>query len=169
MSSNETFSALLALCVGNSPVTGGLPSQRPVTRSFNDLFDLCQNKRLSKQSRRRWFETPWHSYWRHCNANEAVTVAKLVHVPNQCWLLVSNTQHSIYHIQWEICVILILKYLKWCIKETFTFPKDQCDQRSDELSEEGEGLLSYQVNSITSNNYSKNQKWLAYRDNTSKL
>ena len=31
----ETFSALLALCVGNSPVTGEFPSQRPVTRSFD--------------------------------------------------------------------------------------------------------------------------------------
>ena len=31
----EAFSALLALCVGNSPVTGEFPSQRPVTRSFH--------------------------------------------------------------------------------------------------------------------------------------
>ena len=31
----ETFSALLVLCVGNSPVTGEFPSQRPVTRSFD--------------------------------------------------------------------------------------------------------------------------------------
>ena len=37
----ETVSALLALCVGNSPVTGEFPSQRPVTRSFNVFFDLC--------------------------------------------------------------------------------------------------------------------------------
>ena len=33
----ETFSALLALCEGNSSVTGEFPSQRPVTRSF-DVF-----------------------------------------------------------------------------------------------------------------------------------
>ena len=36
----ETFSVLLALYVQNSPVTGELPSQRPVTRSFDDFFDL---------------------------------------------------------------------------------------------------------------------------------
>ena len=30
----ETYSALLVLCVGNSPVTGEFPAQRPVTRSF---------------------------------------------------------------------------------------------------------------------------------------
>ena len=30
----ETFSALLAICAGDSPVTGEYPGQRPVTRSF---------------------------------------------------------------------------------------------------------------------------------------
>ena len=45
----ETFSALLAFCAGNSPVTGEFPAQRPVTRSFNVLFDLRRNGRLSKQ------------------------------------------------------------------------------------------------------------------------
>ena len=33
-SSNGTFSALLALYEGNSPVTTGFPSQRPVTQTF---------------------------------------------------------------------------------------------------------------------------------------
>ena len=36
----ETFSALLALCAGNSPVTGEFPAQMPVTRSFHVFFDL---------------------------------------------------------------------------------------------------------------------------------
>ena len=36
----ETFSALLALCAGNSPVTGEFPAQRPVTRSFDVFFHL---------------------------------------------------------------------------------------------------------------------------------
>ena len=40
----ETFSALLALCAGNSPVSGEFPAQRPVTRSFDVFFDLCLNK-----------------------------------------------------------------------------------------------------------------------------
>ena len=59
----ETFSASLALCAGNSPGTGEIPSQGPVTRSF----DLRLNKRLSTQSRRRWFETPSRPLWRQCN------------------------------------------------------------------------------------------------------
>ena len=40
----ETFSALLALCEGNPPVTGGFPSQRPATQSFDIFFDLRLNK-----------------------------------------------------------------------------------------------------------------------------
>ena len=30
-----TFSVLLAICAGNSPVTGEFPAQRPVTRMFS--------------------------------------------------------------------------------------------------------------------------------------
>ena len=63
----ETFSALLALCVGNSPVPGEFPSQRPVTRSFGVFFDLRLNKHLSKQSWGWWFETTLCSLWHHCN------------------------------------------------------------------------------------------------------
>ena len=46
----ETISALLAICAGNSPVSGDFPTQRPVTPSFDIFFDLRLNKRLSKQS-----------------------------------------------------------------------------------------------------------------------
>ena len=57
----ETFPALLALCEGNPPVTGG------VTRGCDVFFDLRLNKLLNKQSRRWRFETPLRSFWRHCN------------------------------------------------------------------------------------------------------
>ena len=63
----ETFSASLALFGGNSPVTGGFPSQRPVTWRLCVFFDLRLNKRLSKQLSRRWFKTPSRSLWRHRN------------------------------------------------------------------------------------------------------
>ena len=46
----ETFSALLVICAGNSPVPGEFPAQRPVTRNFDVFFDLRPNKLLSKQS-----------------------------------------------------------------------------------------------------------------------
>ena len=53
----ETFSALLALCAGNSPVIGEFPAQSPVTQSFDVSFDLRLSKRLSKQLRGWWIET----------------------------------------------------------------------------------------------------------------
>ena len=65
----ETFSALLAICVGNSPVPGEFPTQRPVTRSFDVYFDLRPNKRLSKESWGWWFETLSCSLWRHRNVH----------------------------------------------------------------------------------------------------
>ena len=63
----ETFSALLAIYTGNSPVTGEFPAQRPVARSFDVFFDLRLNKRLRKQSWGWWFETLSRPLWRHCN------------------------------------------------------------------------------------------------------
>ena len=43
----EAYSALLARCAGNSPVTDEFPTQMPVTRSFDIFFDLRLKKRLS--------------------------------------------------------------------------------------------------------------------------
>ena len=49
----ETFSALLALCAGNSPVSGEFPAQMPVTRVFDVFFDLrCVNTREAGDLRR---------------------------------------------------------------------------------------------------------------------
>ena len=58
-------------------VTGEFPTQWPVRRSFDVVFDLCLNKRLSKQSWGRWFETPSCSLWGYyiCHA---------LHVLQQC-------------------------------------------------------------------------------------
>ena len=76
----ETLSALLAICAGNSPVTGEFTSQRPVTRSFDVFFDLRLNKRWSKQSWRWWFETPSRPLWRHCNV--AMRMSQLLLTPS---------------------------------------------------------------------------------------
>ena len=56
------FSALLAFCVGNSPVTGEFPAQKPVTRNFDVFCDLRLNKRLSKQ----WW-CLWFGHHAHCD------------------------------------------------------------------------------------------------------
>ena len=67
-------------------VTGGSPSQRPVTRSFDVFFNLRLNKGLSKHSRCRWFETPSCSSWRHCSGVAQTWLHDLVpgYWPHQC-------------------------------------------------------------------------------------
>ena len=92
----QPFSALLALCAGNSP-PGEFPAQRPVMWSFDVFFDLRLNKRLSKQSWGCWFETPPWSLRRQCNATTILakgvrlTVAYTGPVPTppqaKCWIL----------------------------------------------------------------------------------
>ena len=81
----ESFSALLALCVGNSPVPDEFPSQRPVTRSFEVFFDLCLNKRLSKQSWGWWCETPPHPLRHHSNET-LIPASFLLKQPHFAWL-----------------------------------------------------------------------------------
>ena len=55
----ETFSALLALCAGNSPVTGDFPAQRPVTRAlifcliFVWIIDWVNNREAGDLRRHR--------------------------------------------------------------------------------------------------------------------
>ena len=74
--------------------TGGFPSQRPVTRSFDVFFDLRMNIWMSAQSRRWWFETSSRSLWRHCNVwvHTWLCVRVLLH---KC-----NTFHQ-YNSHWE--------------------------------------------------------------------
>ena len=63
----ETFSALLAICTRNSPFPDEFPAQRPVMRSFDVFFNLCLDKRLSKQSWGWWFEMLPRPLWCHRN------------------------------------------------------------------------------------------------------
>ena len=54
--------------IHRSPVNLPHTGQWRVTWSFALFFDLCLNKRLSKQSWGWWFETPLCLLRRHCNA-----------------------------------------------------------------------------------------------------
>ena len=67
----EAFFALLAHCVGNSPVTGEFPSQSPVTRSFDAFFALRLNKRDAGDLRRH-------------RAHYDVTVMMCVYLHSKC-------------------------------------------------------------------------------------
>ena len=85
----ETFSALLALCAGNSPINGEFPTQMPVTRSFGVLFVLQLNKRLSKQVWGWWFDTPLRSLCRRCNVGTGhlgpLETVMTSSAPKICW------------------------------------------------------------------------------------
>ena len=61
-----------------------LPLTRPVTRRFGVLFDICLNKRLSKQSSRWWFEAPSRALWRHCNDHptSCIHIANSLAIPS---------------------------------------------------------------------------------------
>ena len=84
----ETFSALLAICAGNSPVPGEFPAQRPVTRSFDVFFDLRLNKQLGKQPWCWGFETLSRPLWRHRY------VLFLFHHPSAYIVYIQRDQHT---------------------------------------------------------------------------
>ena len=97
----ETFSAFVALCERNSPVTGESLSQRPVPGSFYVFFHLCLNKRFSTQSRRRWFETPSRSllimsmWWINTTVpNKIISIHLEQHItPEHIWI---HSQHLMF-------------------------------------------------------------------------
>ena len=61
----ETLSTLLAFVSGNHRSPGKSPRTKASDAELWFFIDLRLNKRLSKQSRHRWFETPSRSLWRH--------------------------------------------------------------------------------------------------------
>ena len=117
----ETFSALLAICAGNSPVPGEFPAQRPVTRSFDVFFDLHPNKRLSKQWWGWWFETPSSPLWRHRNVSALLTICfhsqktsmwnfgvyhyhiLFLNKQSSCWWFDTPWRSCIWHCNVEAC------------------------------------------------------------------
>ena len=66
--------------VGESIGDRWIPLTKPMTQSFDVFFDLHLNKLLSKQSGRRWFETPSRFLWRHCNINDVLCVTRLINI-----------------------------------------------------------------------------------------
>ena len=93
----KIFSALLAICAGNSPVPDEFPAQRPVTRSFDVFFDLRPNKRLNKQWRGWWFETQSYPLWRHCNALEKIDrIIRAPHCVMKMWTMFPERLPNMY-------------------------------------------------------------------------
>ena len=107
----ETFSALLAICAGNSPVSGEFPAQRPVTQTFDVFYGLCPIKGLSKQWWGWWFGTPSRPFWRHCIVKIPIlynlAASKVYYIPQTSH---KRTPHMGYQI---ICQSKGTKSLVW--------------------------------------------------------
>ena len=123
--------ALHALCADNSPVTGEFPSQRPVTLNFDDFFDLRLNKRLSKQSRHCWLETPSRSLWRHCNDHRIFQFH--YQMGNLC-IKGFAWRYKRTHLSWNRCLVMFSKVL-WG-------PRNHTIR---EIKWSGHGLMLFQV------------------------
>ena len=98
-SNGNIFRVTGPLC-GEFTGPGEVPTQRPVTRSFDVFFDLRLNKRLSKEPWGWWFETPSWSLWRQCNEwpkhaslnkVKLLFLAPLYHL--QCWFIKKIKPH----------------------------------------------------------------------------
>ena len=114
----EIFSALLAICAGNSPVPGEFPAQRPVTRGFGVFFDLRLNKRLRKQSWGWWFESLSRPLWCHCNVAGYYQGNTIWRISLFLWLIKFLSLQSVslpvdyYVILYQ--VISISTYIEFC-------------------------------------------------------
>ena len=88
-SNGNIFRVTGPLC-GEFTGPGEFPTQRPVTRSFDVLFDLRLNKRLSKQPWGWWFETPSWSLWRQRN----VTVSSVTKISSWWLAIIAWLRHA---------------------------------------------------------------------------
>ena len=103
----ETFSALLVICAGNSPVPGDFPARRPVMQSFDAFFDLRLNKRLSKHSWGCWYETLSRPLWRHCNERVGNNLYWMRH--DDCSYINDNTRKGFTALM-SLYSVLMKKY-----------------------------------------------------------
>ena len=113
----ETFSALQAICAGNSPVAGEFPTQRPVTQRFGVFFDLRVNKRrIYSKPLSTSVMNHHYSWWRHqmetfstllalCAGNSPAILTSMLCT----WTILNGKQLHVY-ILW----IIILFWTKYC-------------------------------------------------------
>ena len=66
-SSNGNIFRVTDLLWGEATGRQWIPLTKSSDTAIDVFFDIRPNKWLSKQSRRRWFEMPSHSLWRHCD------------------------------------------------------------------------------------------------------
>ena len=110
----ETFSALLAISCREFTGCRWIPFTKASNEEPCCFFDLRLNKRLSKQSRHRWFETPSCSLWRHFNDigtylwfwctlfRHVLQLDKTVIHNSSCFRILSISWHvESYEVSWQ--------------------------------------------------------------------
>ena len=101
----ETFSALLAICAGNSLVTGEFPTQRPMTRSLMfSLICACINGWVNNREAGDSVVSP------ACHVNAVGTIPQRIVNKFGCYssrLKLSVLARQIYH-------ILSVKHFPYC-------------------------------------------------------
>ena len=100
-SSNGNIFRVTGLFVGNSPVTGEFPPQRPVTRSF-DVFFICA-------WRNGWVNNRETGDLRRHRANYDVTIMSLLH-----YIVLS----LIYRVYWNRWVCLLRIFVRVLFRVT---------------------------------------------------
>ena len=98
----ETVSALLAICAGNSSVTGEFPTQRPVTRSF-DVFLMLICDWINV-----WVNNRGAGVLRRHRAHYDVIVIKWILLMHVFWMLYSYCFISVVSTVFIIVGILLL-------------------------------------------------------------
>ena len=82
------------------------------------MFSLiCLHKRLSKQSRRGWFETPLRSLWRHCNDSTNDSAVPSCSQKKRCSSLI-RARYKVSCV-FNLCFIFCFTHHdRWCLKYT---------------------------------------------------
>ena len=103
-SSNGTIFRVTGPLYGEFTSPDEIPAQGPVTRSFDVLFDLRLNKRLSKQPWGWWFEMPSWSLWRQYNLTAAlyILINILTYIPTQMMCIFA---HREYHNHTQVYIV----------------------------------------------------------------
>ena len=150
-SNGNSFRVTGHLCGEFTGNPGELPTQRPVTRSFDVFFDLRLNKRLSKQSWGWWFETLSRPLWRRCNVlfttvEVIVVVWFMLYSANENFCIGYSELTGVMQSSIMIWFLLLVISLLFYICECFRYISNQDDfiWRINILNSEDEVIFSKQ-------------------------
>ena len=179
----ETFTALLGICAGNSPVTGEFPTQRPVTRGFDVLFDLrLKNSWVNNReagdlrSHRAHYDVIVYvcAMWGKCsNIIDTDGIQTLKHNFNRIWNTLDSRQHrpgippailinsSLLDKMTAIWQTMISDafYFQW-IKKFCTWIKNSGSGPRTTVALKGHHYLSFSLHYINFDLCEKNIMWL---------